>query len=126
VDEYFKEMEIAVIWANVIEDREATMARFLNRLNRDIANIEELQHYVELKDIVHMTTKVERQYTFSEQFSFIFLNREAEYEERGGCPTKALCKRPNHLRQKRMLIHIEKVNLNLNLLVIHILNVLSV
>jgi hypothetical protein len=60
VDEYFKEMEIAVIWANVIEDREATMARFLNRLNRDIANIEELQHYVELKDMVHMTTKVER------------------------------------------------------------------
>jgi hypothetical protein len=30
VDEYFKEMEIAMIQANVIEDREAIMARFLN------------------------------------------------------------------------------------------------
>jgi hypothetical protein len=39
VDEYFKEMEIAMIWANVIEDREATMARFLNR---NIANVVEL------------------------------------------------------------------------------------
>ena len=36
VDEYFKEMEIAMIRTNVIEDREATMARFINWLNRDI------------------------------------------------------------------------------------------
>ena len=36
VDEYFKEMEIAMIRTNVIEDREATMARFINGLNRDI------------------------------------------------------------------------------------------
>ena len=39
VDEYHKEMERAMIRANVIEDREATMARFLNGLNRDIANV---------------------------------------------------------------------------------------
>jgi len=51
VDEYFEEMEIAMIRANVIEDREATMARFLNGLNRDIANVVELQHCVELESI---------------------------------------------------------------------------
>jgi len=61
VGEYFKEMEIAMIWANVIEDREATMARILNGLNRDIANVVELQHCVELEDMVYMETKVERQ-----------------------------------------------------------------
>jgi len=60
-DEYHKEMEIAMIRANVVEDREATMARFLNGLNQDIANVVELQHYVELEDMVHMATKVERQ-----------------------------------------------------------------
>jgi hypothetical protein len=54
-------MEIALIRANVVEDREATMARFLNGLNRDIANVVELQHYVELEDMVHMAIKVERQ-----------------------------------------------------------------
>jgi len=37
------------------------MARFLNGLNRDIANVVELQHYVELEDMVHMATKMERQ-----------------------------------------------------------------
>ena len=60
MDDYHKEMEIAMISANVVEDREATMARFLNGLNRDIANVVELQHYVELEDMVHMAIKVER------------------------------------------------------------------
>jgi len=61
VDEYYKEMEMAMIRANVEEDREATMARFLNGLNREIANTVELHHYVELEDLVHMAMKVERQ-----------------------------------------------------------------
>ena len=50
-----------MIRANVEEDREATMARFLNGLNRDITNIVELQHYVKLEDMVHMAMKVEKQ-----------------------------------------------------------------
>ena len=55
VDEYHKEMEIAMIRG------EATMDRFLKGLNREIANVVELQHYVELEDMVCMATKVERQ-----------------------------------------------------------------
>ncbi|KAF7839264.1 uncharacterized protein G2W53_007746 [Senna tora] len=46
---------------NVQEDREATMARFLNGLNKDIADIVDLHHYVELEDMVHMAIKVEKQ-----------------------------------------------------------------
>ena len=61
MDDYHKEMKIAMIRANIEEDREATMARFLNGLNQDIANVVELQHYVELEDMVHMAIKVERQ-----------------------------------------------------------------
>ena len=61
VEDYYKEMEIAMIRANVEEDREATMARFLGGLNREIANVVELQHYVELEDMVHMAIKIERQ-----------------------------------------------------------------
>ncbi|KAL4273929.1 hypothetical protein GQ457_13G017350 [Hibiscus cannabinus] len=45
-------MEIAMICANINEDREATMA---------IADVLELQHYVELEDMVHMAIKIERQ-----------------------------------------------------------------
>ena len=53
VDDYYKEMETAMIWANVEEDREAIVAKFLNGLNRDIANV------VELEDMVHMAIKME-------------------------------------------------------------------
>jgi len=42
VNKYFMEMEIAMIRTNVSEDRETTMARFLNGLNIDIANVIEL------------------------------------------------------------------------------------
>uniref|UniRef100_A0A2N9FGW5 Retrotransposon gag domain-containing protein n=1 Tax=Fagus sylvatica TaxID=28930 RepID=A0A2N9FGW5_FAGSY len=58
VEDYHKEIEVAMIRANVEEDRKATMARFLSGLNRDIANVIELQHYVEIEDMVHMTMKL--------------------------------------------------------------------
>ena len=60
VEDYHKEMEIAMIKANVEEDREATMGQFLNGLNREIVNVVELQHYVELEDMVHIAMKVKR------------------------------------------------------------------
>ena len=46
-----------MIQANIEEEREATMARFLHGLNQDIANVVDLQHYVELEDMVHMAMK---------------------------------------------------------------------
>ena len=61
VEDYYKEIEIAMIRANVEEDREATMTRFLNGLNREIADKVELQHYVEIEEMVHKTVKIEQQ-----------------------------------------------------------------
>ncbi|PON33901.1 Zinc finger, CCHC-type [Parasponia andersonii] len=54
-------MQVPMIRANVEEDREATMSRFLVSLNREIANMVELQHYVELEDMVYMAIKIENQ-----------------------------------------------------------------
>jgi len=68
VEDYHKEMAIAMIRANVEEDREATMAKFLNGLNREIAHIVELHHYVELEDMVHKAMKVERQLKSKSKF----------------------------------------------------------
>ena len=58
MEDYYKEMKIAMIRMNVKKDREATMARFLIGLNQKITNLVELQHDVELEDIVHMTVKL--------------------------------------------------------------------
>jgi len=61
VEEYQKELEVVMIRANVNEDEEVTMSRFLNRLNRDITNVVELQSYVDLEELVHLAIKVEGQ-----------------------------------------------------------------
>lgn len=61
MEEYYKEMEVMMIRANIEEDQEATMARFLAGLNWEIHNAVELQHYVELEDMVHMAVKIENQ-----------------------------------------------------------------
>ncbi|KAL4340489.1 hypothetical protein GQ457_08G031310 [Hibiscus cannabinus] len=58
---FFKEMEMTIMRANIVEDREATMAQFLAGLNTEIASVVELQHYVELEDMAHMAIKVEKQ-----------------------------------------------------------------
>ena len=50
-----------MIRANIVEDREATMARFLCGLNYEIANVVELHDFVELEDLVHAAMKVKRQ-----------------------------------------------------------------
>ena len=61
VEDYFKDMEISMLRADINEDREATMARFLSGLHPEIANIVELQHYVEMSDMLEKAVKVERQ-----------------------------------------------------------------
>ena len=48
-------MEIAMLRADVVEDREATMTRFLCGLRPEIAEIVELHHYVEITDMVDET-----------------------------------------------------------------------
>ena len=61
VEEYYKEMETTMIRANVIQDDEQTMARFLNGLNHPIKKIAEFQPYSNLIELVHQATKAERQ-----------------------------------------------------------------
>ncbi|KAK4388616.1 hypothetical protein Sango_2468200 [Sesamum angolense] len=61
VDEYYKEVEIAMIQTKIIEDNEEIMARFLHGLNRNIVDVVEMHQYVELEEMVHHAMKVEQQ-----------------------------------------------------------------
>ncbi|XP_039014624.1 uncharacterized protein LOC120144671, partial [Hibiscus syriacus] len=61
VEDYYKEMEVAMIRVNIEKDREANMARFLSGLNPEIANTLELYHYIEMDEMVQMAMKIERQ-----------------------------------------------------------------
>ncbi|RDX72739.1 hypothetical protein CR513_47727, partial [Mucuna pruriens] len=61
MEEYHKEMEMNLMRSQIIESREATMARFLHGINRKIQDIVELQYYTTLEELVHQATKVELQ-----------------------------------------------------------------
>jgi polyribonucleotide nucleotidyltransferase len=54
VEEYYKEMEQAMIRAHVHEDDEQSMARFVSNLNRLIKRVVEFQTYNNVVELVHI------------------------------------------------------------------------
>jgi hypothetical protein len=61
VEDYYMEMEKAMIRANVYEDEEQSIARFMSGLHRNIQRIVEFQQYGNLIELVHQASKAERQ-----------------------------------------------------------------
>ncbi|RDX89287.1 hypothetical protein CR513_29003, partial [Mucuna pruriens] len=61
LEEYFKETKVVLVRAQVLEFEEATMARFLHNLNRNVQDIVKLYHYTSLANLVHQSTKIELQ-----------------------------------------------------------------
>ncbi|KAG7588690.1 Reverse transcriptase domain [Arabidopsis suecica] len=61
VEEYYKEMETLMLRADIQEDEEAKMSRFMGGLNRDIIDRVEVQHYVELEELLHKAIMFEKQ-----------------------------------------------------------------
>ena len=50
-----------MISANIGENREATMANFLGGLNHDSQDVVELQHFLELENLVYLAMTVKKQ-----------------------------------------------------------------
>ncbi|XP_048605688.1 uncharacterized protein LOC125583145 [Brassica napus] len=61
VEEYYKEMETFMLRAGIQEDREAILASFMGGLNRDIMDILEVHHYVELEELLHKAIMFKQQ-----------------------------------------------------------------
>ena len=61
VDDYYKEMETIQIRANLVEEAEVTMARFLAGLKPEIANRVELQHYMDVEEMLQIALTIEKQ-----------------------------------------------------------------
>ncbi|KAK1627943.1 hypothetical protein QYE76_002258 [Lolium multiflorum] len=61
VEEFYKEMELTMMRANIQESEEQTIARFFNGLNYPIKRIVEFQPYSNMVELVHQASKAERQ-----------------------------------------------------------------
>ena len=69
MEEYYMAMQKARIQANIEEDREVTMTRFINGLNREIRKFVELQHYIDMEELLHKATLVEDQVKTEQSYS---------------------------------------------------------
>ena len=85
VEEYFKEMELNLMRANVHESAEQTMARFLNGLSVPIKRIADFQPYSNLVELVHNATKAERQVMEDNKYE----KMKAFYANKGSTSTNA-------------------------------------
>ncbi|KAK1616679.1 hypothetical protein QYE76_022196 [Lolium multiflorum] len=63
VEEFYKEMELTMMRANIKEFENQTIARFFNGLNYPIKRIVEFQQYSNMVEFVHQASKAERQVT---------------------------------------------------------------
>ncbi|KAK1697600.1 hypothetical protein QYE76_014297 [Lolium multiflorum] len=61
VEEFYKEMELTMMRANIQESEDQTIARFFNGLNYPIKRIVEFQPYSNMVELVHQASKAERQ-----------------------------------------------------------------
>ena len=61
VDEYYNEMDQAMMRSNILEDEENTLSRFINGLNQNIAHLVELHNYNNIEELLQMALKLERQ-----------------------------------------------------------------
>jgi hypothetical protein len=61
VEDYYREMETAMIRANVYDDEEQSITHFMSGLHRNIQRIVEFQQYRNLIELVHQASKAERQ-----------------------------------------------------------------
>ncbi|XP_024014542.1 uncharacterized protein LOC112088496 [Eutrema salsugineum] len=61
VEDYHQEMERLMIKADVFEPEDATMARFLSGLNRDLQDRMELQEYQDMYEMLHKAILLEQQ-----------------------------------------------------------------
>ncbi|KAL3510152.1 hypothetical protein ACH5RR_029553, partial [Cinchona calisaya] len=52
VEEYAREMEMAMSKAHLYEDEETTMERFINGLNKEIADVVDLHEYLDYKELL--------------------------------------------------------------------------
>jgi cysteinyl-tRNA synthetase len=78
MEEYYQEMETAMIRANVYEDEEQSIAHFMSGLHRNIQHIVEMQQYRNLIELVHQASKAERQLQQD-----IKISRAAPFREKG-------------------------------------------
>ncbi|XP_056850830.1 uncharacterized protein LOC130500129 [Raphanus sativus] len=92
VEDYHQEMETLMIKADVDEPLDATMARFLTGLNRDIQDRMELEDYDSMEQMLHKAVLIEQQLKRKGLSKSTFASKPAfaskpNYQDKGKSPS---------------------------------------
>ena len=83
VEEYVKEFETLMARCDIEESTFESIARFINGLKMDIANVVELQQYNSLEDVIKLASRVERQHRRrAQKSSYHHKSDDGEKEEK--------------------------------------------
>ena len=116
-----------MIRAYVQEDREATMARLLHGLNRNIADFMELHHYIDMDDILHMAIKIERQLKFkSSEGNSTLSSSSWKTNWKNGDKSYKKIKFNNNTREKEGGTPRPKIKVRLKINILVMVNILNV
>ncbi|XP_048604919.1 uncharacterized protein LOC125582326 [Brassica napus] len=85
VEDYHQEMEVLMLKADVDEPLDATMARFLSGLNRDIQDRMELQEYASMEQMLHKAILIEQQAKRKNYSKPAFVPKPS-YQDKGKSP----------------------------------------
>ncbi|RDY11051.1 hypothetical protein CR513_04335, partial [Mucuna pruriens] len=96
IEEYYKDMEVALLRANVLESNEATMTQFLYSLNREIQDMLEFYHYASLDDLPQRRTT-----------PMVLVARERRKERKNGPKRTRVQRRgvPHHEAERKNIHH---------------------
>ena len=61
VEEYYHELQMGMLHCNIEHEEEATMARFMGGLNREIQDILAYKEYNNITRLFHLACKTERE-----------------------------------------------------------------
>ena len=61
VEEYYQELQVGMLRCGLVEDEEASLARFLGGLNREIQDILDYKEYNSMTRLFHLACKAERE-----------------------------------------------------------------
>ena len=84
VEEYYKDMEMIMLRADLKELEEQTMARFVRGLNYPIRKIVDFQPYKNMTELLHQATKAERHI----RADFAYERNKAYYAARDAATAK--------------------------------------
>lgn len=100
-EEVYTSMQMAMVKANVVEDEESTMARYLRILNSSLANEIDLYPYSTMVELLHLAIKVEKKTKARNQGAKTSFGATSSWKAQNSRPQGSYSREPTSTKEDR-------------------------